>query len=131
VSGKSAFLTPQPIPEFIFRASRYDDKPRHIRILHTPEQTCYLAPIKFFKSVPELVGWYESHSLADSFQGMNCTLRIPYKKALLPQGITLSTFPWHGFQVVSGWKISKNIQIKLMNNHHTEIECQLHPLLHP
>ncbi|OQV19931.1 Protein vav [Hypsibius exemplaris] len=64
---------------------KYDDKPRHIKILYNSDQNCYLAPNKFFKSVPELVAWYETHSLADSFQGMNCTLRIPYKKALLPQ----------------------------------------------
>ena len=58
---------------------------RHIKVLQSADDHFYLAPVKYFRSVPELVQWYENNSLAKSFQGMNCTLKIPYKKALLPQ----------------------------------------------
>ncbi|XP_055347401.1 protein vav-like [Paramacrobiotus metropolitanus] len=65
---------------------KFENKVRHIRILkHSDNETVYLAPNKYFRSVLDLILWYQNNSLETSFQGMTTTLKTPYKRALLPQ----------------------------------------------
>ncbi|XP_022668184.1 protein vav-like isoform X2 [Varroa destructor] len=40
----------------------------------------YLCKKKLFRSILDLVSWYQEHSLAESFAGLNETLRTPYKR---------------------------------------------------
>ncbi|XP_078325478.1 guanine nucleotide exchange factor VAV3-like isoform X4 [Crassostrea virginica] len=58
---------------------RYDNQVRHIRVEKNLEGLFYLADTKFFSSLPELVEFYERNSLADSFPGVDTTLKFPFK----------------------------------------------------
>lgn len=53
---------------------------KHIRICHSEANHYFLSQTRHFRSVTELVHWYESHSLADSFQGLNVYLSHPCSK---------------------------------------------------
>ncbi|XP_065932643.1 guanine nucleotide exchange factor VAV2 isoform X5 [Magallana gigas] len=58
---------------------RYDNQVRHIRVEKNAEGLFYLADTKFFSSLPELVEFYQDNSLADSFPGVDTTLKFPFK----------------------------------------------------
>ncbi|XP_052720652.1 guanine nucleotide exchange factor VAV2-like isoform X1 [Crassostrea angulata] len=58
---------------------RYDNQVRHIRVEKNAEGLFYLADTKFFSSLPELVEFYQENSLADSFPGVDTTLKFPFK----------------------------------------------------
>ncbi|XP_052719368.1 proto-oncogene vav-like [Crassostrea angulata] len=58
---------------------RYDNQVRHIRVEKNAEGLFYLADTKFFSSLPELVEFYQDNSLADSFPGLDTTLKFPFK----------------------------------------------------
>nr|XP_034300289.1 guanine nucleotide exchange factor VAV2-like isoform X10 [Crassostrea gigas] len=58
---------------------RYDNQVRHIRVEKNVEGLFYLADTKFFSSLPELVEFYQENSLADSFPGVDTTLKFPFK----------------------------------------------------
>lgn len=47
-----------------------------------PGEWLYLCKKKLFRSILELVTWYQEHSLAESFAGLNETLRTPFKSVL-------------------------------------------------
>ena len=50
---------------------------KHIRICQSEAHHYYLSQTRHFRSVPELVHWYETHSLADSFNGLHVYLTHP------------------------------------------------------
>ncbi|XP_023241519.1 protein vav-like [Centruroides sculpturatus] len=58
----------------------YDNNVKHMKV-YTREggQLYYLSESKYFKSVVELIKWYEENSLADSFHGLNSKLSYPFK----------------------------------------------------
>ncbi|XP_056010731.1 proto-oncogene vav-like isoform X7 [Ostrea edulis] len=85
-------LTNMPNGTFLIRVSenpgrkgelslsiRYDNQVRHIRVEKNTEGLFYLADTKFFSSLPELVEFYQDNSLADSFPGVDTTLKFPFK----------------------------------------------------
>ncbi|OQR75215.1 protein vav-like [Tropilaelaps mercedesae] len=47
-----------------------------------PGEWLYLCKKKLFRSILDLVTWYQENSLAESFAGLNETLRIAYKSVL-------------------------------------------------
>lgn len=59
----------------------YNGHVKHMRICLS-EELFYLSTSKYFKTIVELVRWYEDHSLAESFNGLNVMLTSPYKRAL-------------------------------------------------
>lgn len=84
----------------------------------------YLAPNKYFRHIPDLVAWYETNSLVESFQGMTTTLRIPYKKALLPQlsERKLMFIPFSGWSFLlrssrSGGRTNRNLNTLAQTMH--------------
>lgn len=61
----------------------YQDQVKHMRVCTSDNaQRYYLSETKYFKSIVELIKWYEENSLAESFNGLHVTLMIPYKKAI-------------------------------------------------
>ncbi|KAK3088015.1 hypothetical protein FSP39_013478 [Pinctada imbricata] len=58
---------------------KYDNQVRHIRVEKNVEGLFYLADTKFFSSLPDLVTFYQDNSLADSFPGVDTTLKFPFK----------------------------------------------------
>lgn len=49
---------------------RWNDGVKHMKILVTrDEQLFYLSESRYFKSVVELINWYQHNSLAESFSG--------------------------------------------------------------
>lgn len=58
----------------------YDNNVKHMKV-YTRDggQLYYLSESKYFKSVVELIKWYEENSLADSFHGLNSKLSYPFK----------------------------------------------------
>lgn len=42
----------------------------------------YLSETKTFRSIVELVSWYETHSLSESFKGLDISLLIPFKNVV-------------------------------------------------
>lgn len=59
----------------------YNGHVKHMRVCLS-EDHFYLSTSKYFKTIVELVRWYEEHSLAESFNGLNLMLTSPYKRAL-------------------------------------------------
>ncbi|XP_035216160.1 protein vav-like isoform X3 [Stegodyphus dumicola] len=61
----------------------YQNQVKHMRVCSADNgQQFYLSETKYFKSIVELINWYKENSLAESFNGLNVTLMIPYKKAI-------------------------------------------------
>nr|XP_042895082.1 protein vav [Parasteatoda tepidariorum] len=62
----------------------YQNQVKHMRVCTADNgQHFYLSSTKYFKSIVELINWYQENSLAESFNGLHVTLMIPYKKALV------------------------------------------------
>lgn len=60
-------------------AVRYEDAPKHIRILYNPKSRKYfMVEAQPFSSLIPLVEYYQSHSLNVCFQGINTSLQKPY-----------------------------------------------------
>ena len=58
----------------------YSGHVKHMRVCQTPDSLFCLSKTKCFRTIVELVKWYEEHSLAESFQGLNVSLALPYKR---------------------------------------------------
>ncbi|RWS24881.1 protein vav-like protein [Leptotrombidium deliense] len=77
----------------------YNCQVKHMRVCITEEGHYYLSHTKFFKTIADLVKWYEEHSLAESFNGLNITLTYPYKKLLStvePIGYAIAVYSFTG-----------------------------------
>ncbi|GFN82808.1 hypothetical protein PoB_000931400 [Plakobranchus ocellatus] len=61
---------------------KYDNAVRHIKVNRSPDGRFYLAEIRFFDSVQELVDYYQVTQLADSFPDVCTTLLHPYKRVV-------------------------------------------------
>ncbi|GFR78231.1 proto-oncogene vav-like isoform X6 [Elysia marginata] len=61
---------------------RYDNAVRHIKVNRNSDGRFYLAEIRYFNSVQELVDFYQVNQLADSFPDVKTTLLYPYKKVM-------------------------------------------------
>ena len=60
-------------------AVRYEDAPKHIRILYNPKTRKYfMVEAQPFPSLVPLVDYYQAHSLNVCFQGINTSLQKPY-----------------------------------------------------
>ncbi|XP_064650133.1 guanine nucleotide exchange factor VAV3-like isoform X3 [Lineus longissimus] len=59
---------------------KYGGQAKHIRVFKNKDQY-YIADIKYFKSIPELVDFYQHNSLSDSFTELNTTLVLPMKES--------------------------------------------------
>lgn len=71
---------------------------KHMRVFSSGEHY-YLSTSKYFRSIVELVKWFEEHSLAESFNGLNITLAIPYKRELAnaePIGVATAMYSFTG-----------------------------------
>lgn len=44
-----------------------------------------------FRSIVELVTWYETHSLSESFKGLEISLLIPFKNVVVTSPVTNGT----------------------------------------
>ncbi|GAB6033077.1 hypothetical protein CHUAL_012691 [Chamberlinius hualienensis] len=58
---------------------KHESKVKHMRVNHRGDEEYWLSELKFFKSIVELVKWHEDNSLADFFQGLETTLRHPFR----------------------------------------------------
>jgi guanine nucleotide exchange factor VAV len=90
------WLEPLLAGTFLIRESMNVDRPgqyalsikfgsnvRHIKVNQSPSDSLYyLAECKKFRSIPELVHFYQRNTLEDSFPELQTTLTIPYKDAL-------------------------------------------------
>lgn len=56
----------------------YSSQVKHMRI-HVKDNQHFLSQNRYFKSIPELVSWYERNSLSESFNMLDAKLAIPYK----------------------------------------------------
>ncbi|XP_013411701.1 proto-oncogene vav isoform X2 [Lingula anatina] len=61
---------------------KYDNNVKHIRVMRTQEGSFYLADCRFFRSIPELVDYYQKNSLAYSFPELDTVLSIPYNESV-------------------------------------------------
>lgn len=59
----------------------FDSTVRHIKV-NKMEGDFYLADIKFFHSLPELVEWYQENSLVHSFPELKTQLKYPFKESM-------------------------------------------------
>ena len=58
----------------------YSEDVKHIRIqVSALEGLYYLADVKFFFSIPELVAFYSRNSLVGSFPGLDTVLKYPFR----------------------------------------------------
>ncbi|XP_064457585.1 protein vav-like isoform X2 [Ornithodoros turicata] len=92
--GATNLLERSPSGTFLLRISakqnggyaisiNFDSQVKHMRVCYDNGQF-YLSETKMFQSIVELVNWYETHSLAESFQGLQISLLIPFKNAVHP-----------------------------------------------
>ncbi|XP_053380469.1 proto-oncogene vav-like isoform X3 [Mercenaria mercenaria] len=61
---------------------KYSGTVRHIKIEKNSENMYYMADTRFFHSLPELIDFYQNHSLSDSFPEVQTNLLYPYKSAV-------------------------------------------------
>lgn len=59
----------------------FDNQVKHMRVCYDSNEFC-LSETKTFRSIVELVSWYETHSLSESFKGLDISLLIPFKNAV-------------------------------------------------
>ncbi|CAL1533587.1 unnamed protein product, partial [Lymnaea stagnalis] len=62
---------------------KYANAVRHIKVNRSPEGLFYLAELRYFSSVQELVDYYQNNELVDSFPDVCTTLKFPYKRCLI------------------------------------------------
>ncbi|CAN7991478.1 unnamed protein product, partial [Ixodes pacificus] len=98
--GATAVLEKSPSGTFLLRIStkqnggyaisiNFDSQVKHMRVCYDDGQF-YLSESKMFRSIVELVSWYETHSLSESFKGLEISLLIPFKN-VVPSPITNGT----------------------------------------
>jgi len=51
------------------------------------EKLFYLSESRYFKSVVELINWYQHNSLAESFSGLDARLETPFERITYGDGI--------------------------------------------
>ncbi|XP_055898519.1 guanine nucleotide exchange factor VAV3-like isoform X3 [Biomphalaria glabrata] len=91
--GAQQALDPLPDGTFLIRVTnnparagelslsiKYANAVRHIKVNRTHDGQFYLAELRYFGSVQELVEFYQSTELADSFPDVCTTLKYPYKR---------------------------------------------------
>lgn len=66
---------------------------KHMRIVVTDGGRFYLSQSKCFDSIWQLIRWYEQHSLAESFVGLDITLGRPFRLVSTSALTTSSTSP--------------------------------------
>ncbi|CAG0894743.1 unnamed protein product [Darwinula stevensoni] len=79
-----AYLLRQSIRDSKYALSlSASDEVKHMRLYTTNdrENLYFLSQQRYFHSVVELIQWYTEHSLSESFDGLNATLKVPYKLA--------------------------------------------------
>jgi guanine nucleotide exchange factor VAV len=60
---------------------RWNDQVKHMKVLVTgDEKLYYLSESRYFKSIVELVHWYQQNSLAESFSGLDACLERAFEK---------------------------------------------------
>ncbi|XP_013411702.1 protein vav isoform X3 [Lingula anatina] len=79
---------------------KYDNNVKHIRVMRTQEGSFYLADCRFFRSIPELVDYYQKNSLAYSFPELDTVLSIPYNESVRQNAAPRET-PALGYAVAS------------------------------
>ncbi|XP_065290512.1 guanine nucleotide exchange factor VAV2 isoform X2 [Dermacentor albipictus] len=90
--GATALLEKSPSGTFLLRISakqnggyaisiNFDNQVKHMRVCYDDNQF-YLSETKMFRSIVELVSWYETHSLSESFKGLEISLLIPFKNVV-------------------------------------------------
>ncbi|KAL3242747.1 hypothetical protein MRX96_002513 [Rhipicephalus microplus] len=90
--GATALLEKSPIGTFLLRISakqnggyaisiNFDNEVKHMRVYYEDNQF-HLSKTKMFRSIVELVSWYETHSLSESFRGLDISLLIPFKNVV-------------------------------------------------
>lgn len=84
-------LKNMPNETFLVRASlrrngsyaidlKHDNEVKHMRVYVSQDGAqLYLSEARYFKSLLDLVSWYEQNSLEECFASLNARLRIPYK----------------------------------------------------
>jgi len=84
-----ALLEKMPHGTFLVRVSpkhkgsyvislNYNSQVKHMRIYVSKDNQLYLSQNRYFKSVIELVSWYERNSLVESFHMLDARLAFPY-----------------------------------------------------
>jgi len=61
---------------------KYNTSVKHIKVMQTSEHMFYLADCKLFRSLPELVEYYQQHTLKYSFPELDTILLLPYKTSV-------------------------------------------------
>jgi len=81
LSGKpnGTFLVREKTQNNYALSLTFDKSVKHIRILCSPENLFYLAECKNFRSVQELIRYYEETCMSTSFLGLDTTLKFPFK----------------------------------------------------
>ncbi|XP_075548673.1 vav guanine nucleotide exchange factor isoform X2 [Dermacentor variabilis] len=90
--GATALLEKSPSGTFLLRISakqnggyaisiNFDNQVKHMRVCYDDNQF-YLSETKMFRSIVELVSWYQTHSLSESFKGLEISLLIPFKNVV-------------------------------------------------
>lgn len=85
-----ALLEKMPHGTFLVRVSpkhngsyvislNYNSQVKHMRIYVSKDNQLYLSQNRYFKSVIELVSWYEKNSLVESFHMLDARLSTPFK----------------------------------------------------
>ncbi|XP_047444413.1 guanine nucleotide exchange factor VAV3-like isoform X3 [Mugil cephalus] len=90
--GNSTYLIRHRSREFTEYAIsiKFNDKVKHIKIL-TKDGGFYIAESRLFKTVLDLVEYYQQHSLKEGFSSLDTTLQIPYRELSngnVPRAIT-------------------------------------------
>ncbi|RVE62089.1 hypothetical protein OJAV_G00177490 [Oryzias javanicus] len=62
---------------------KFSDKVKHIKIL-TKDGSFYIAESRLFKTVQDLVDYYQQHSLKEGFSSLDTTLQVPYREPANP-----------------------------------------------
>ncbi|XP_075878053.1 guanine nucleotide exchange factor VAV3b isoform X2 [Nelusetta ayraudi] len=58
---------------------KFSDKVKHIKIL-TKDSCFYIAEGRLFRTVQDLVEYYQRHSLKEGFSSLDTTLQVPYRE---------------------------------------------------
>ncbi|XP_033095457.1 guanine nucleotide exchange factor VAV3-like isoform X2 [Anneissia japonica] len=60
---------------------KYDKAVKHMKVLLTPDKMFYLVDAHPFPTLPQLIEYYQRHTLAHVFQGLDSTLKLPVRDA--------------------------------------------------
>jgi guanine nucleotide exchange factor VAV len=76
----------------------YNGQVKHMRVCVTKDHHYYyLSESRYFKTIIDLVKWYEENSLCESFNLVNTNLMIPYKKAYCNDSIVAYAIALYSF----------------------------------